>query len=68
VKPGFSYGATDEFGYKAVENPTTVYDMYATVLHLLGLDFRKLSYLYNGAEQRLTFVEGRVIREILTTA
>jgi len=57
VKRGFSYGATDEFGYQAVENPTSVYELHATILHLLGLDYEKLSFFYNGAEQRLTFVQ-----------
>jgi hypothetical protein len=65
VKRGFSYGATDEFGYQAVEKPTSVYELHATILHLLGLDYDRLSYFYNGAEQRLTFVHGRVIKEIL---
>jgi len=65
VKAPFSYGATDEFGYQAVENKTTVWELYATVLHLLGLDYEKLSFRYNGAEQRLTFVNGRVIRDVL---
>lgn len=65
VKRATSYGATDEFGYQAVENPTSVYELYATVLHLLGLDHHRLSYTHNGSEQRLTFVHGRVIREVL---
>jgi hypothetical protein len=65
VKRGFSYGATDEFGYQAVENPTSVYELHATILHLLGLDYDRLSFFYNGAEQRLTFVHGRVIKEVL---
>ena len=65
VKRGFSYGATDEFGYQAVENPTSVYELHATILHLLGLDHQRLSFFYNGAEQRLTFVHGRVIKELL---
>ncbi len=65
VKRGFSYGATDEFGYQAVENPSSVYELHATILHLLGLDFEKLSFFYNGSEQRLTFVHGRVIKELL---
>ena len=67
VKAPFSYGATDEFGFDAVEKPTTVWEFYATVLHLLGLDYRRLSYRFNGAEQRLTFVHGRVVEEILKT-
>ena len=45
MKKGFSYGATDEFGYKAVENIVTVYDLHATILHLLGLDHERLTYL-----------------------
>jgi hypothetical protein len=65
VKRGFSYGATDEFGYQAVDNPSSVYELHATILHLLGLDYDRLSFFYNGAEQRLTFVHGRVIREVL---
>lgn len=65
VKQGFSYGATDEFGYKAVENVVTVYDFYATILHLLGLDHHRLSYYHNGFERRLTDVHGSVIKSIL---
>jgi hypothetical protein len=65
VKRAFSYGQTDEFGYKAVENPSSVYELHATILHLLGLDHQRLSYFHNGTEQRLTFVHGRVIRDIL---
>jgi Protein of unknown function (DUF1501) len=65
VKRGFSYGATDEFGYKAVENVVTVYDFHATILHLLGLDHKRLSYYHNGIERRLTDVHGSVIRDIL---
>ncbi len=65
VKKGFSWGATDEFGYKAVENVATVYDLHATILHLLGLDHRRLSFYHNGIERRLTDVHGTVIRDIL---
>ena len=65
VKAPFSYGATDEFGYKAVENVCTVHDLYATVLHILGLDHERLSFYHNGIERRLTDVHGRVISEIL---
>lgn len=65
VKRAFSYGATDEFGYKAVENPTTIYDLHATILHLLGLDHERLSYYHNGIERRLTDVHGRVLEAIL---
>lgn len=65
VKRAYSHGATDEFGYQAVENPSSVYELHATILHLLGLDHQRLSYFHNGAEQRLTFVHGRVIQEVL---
>jgi Protein of unknown function (DUF1501) len=65
VKAPFTYGATDEFGYEAVENPSSIYDLHATVLHLLGLDHERLTYFHNGAERRLTDVHGRVIEEIL---
>ena len=66
VKAPFTYGATDEFGYKAVENVTTVYDFHATILHLLGMDHERLTYYHNGIERRLTDVHGQVIRDILT--
>jgi len=65
VKAPYSYGATDEFGYKAVENVATVYDFHATILHLLGLDHERLSYYHNGIERRLTDVHGQVIHEIM---
>ena len=66
VKGGLSYGATDDFGRRSVENVTSVYDFYATVLHLLGLDHEKLTFYFNGLQQRLTNVHGRVIQEILS--
>jgi hypothetical protein len=65
VKAPFSYGATDEFGYKSVDKVATVYDFHATILHLLGLDHERLSFYHNGIERRLTDVHGHVIREIL---
>lgn len=65
VKRGFSYGATDEFGYKAVENVSTIYDLHATLLHLLGLDHERLSFYHNGIERRLTDVHGHVLHDIL---
>ncbi len=65
VRPGMSYGATDEFGHRAVENVLTLYDLHATVLHLLGLDHERLSFYHNGIERRLTDVHGRVIKEVL---
>lgn len=65
VRGGLSYGATDEFGRRAVENVATVYDFYATVLHLLGLDHERLTWYHNGMNRRLTDVHGHVIREVL---
>ncbi len=65
VKPGFSYGATDEFGYKAVENVATVHDFHATIMEILGLNHERLSFYHNGIERRLTDVHGKVIREML---
>jgi uncharacterized protein (DUF1501 family) len=66
VKPGFSYGATDEFGFRAEQNTLTPHDLQATILHLLGLDHEKLTFYHNGIERRLTNVEGHVISSILT--
>jgi hypothetical protein len=65
MKRGFSYGATDEFGHKAVQDVTTIYDLHATLLHVLGLDHERLSYYHNGIERRLTDVHGEVITDIL---
>jgi hypothetical protein len=65
VKGGFHYGATDEFGYKAVTNKVHVNDLHATLLHLMGLDHTKLTYRFNGRDFRLTDVAGDVIKEIL---
>lgn len=67
VKRAYSYGATDEFGHKAVENVTTIYDLHATILHLLGLNHERLSYYHNGIERRLTDVHGHVIKEIFAS-
>jgi len=65
VKGGMTYGATDEFGYAAVENKVHVHDLHATILHLMGLDHEKLTYRYSGRDFRLTDVRGRVVREVL---
>ena len=65
VKAPFTYGATDEFGYKAVENVATVHDFHATILHLLGLDHERLTFYHNGIERRLTDVHGTVIKDVL---
>jgi hypothetical protein len=65
IKRGFIYGSTDEFGYYAVENKMTVYDLWATVLHLLGVDHERLTYRFSGRDYRLSDVHGRVMREVL---
>ena len=65
IKKGISFGQTDELGYRAVENPVTIYDFHATILHLLGLQHERLTFYHNGARRRLTDVHGHVIREIL---
>ncbi|MDF1811328.1 MAG: DUF1501 domain-containing protein [Verrucomicrobiales bacterium] len=66
VKGGFSYGATDEHGYEAVENKMHIHDWHATIFHLLGLDHQKLTYNYAGRDFRLTDVHGYVAKEILS--
>jgi uncharacterized protein (DUF1501 family) len=65
VKSGTTYGATDEFGYSAVENPVHVHDLHATILRLLGIDHEKLTYLHEGRQFRLTDVSGEVVKGIL---
>ena len=65
VKHGFSYGATDDLGFKAVDKITTIYDLHATILHLIGLDHERLTYYNSGIERRLTDVHGHVIDGIL---
>jgi uncharacterized protein (DUF1501 family) len=65
VKRGLSFGATDDFGYQAVENVVDVHDFHATILHLLGLDHERLTFNHNGTSRRLTDVHGHVIKPIL---
>jgi len=65
VKPGLTYGATDEFGWHAVKDKVHVHDLHATVLHLMGLDHEKLTFRHAGRDYRLTDVYGRVVNEIL---
>ena len=65
VKGGTILGATDEYGYRAVENVLTIYDLHATILHLLGLDHEKLTFRFGGRDFRLTDVHGQVIRQVL---
>ena len=66
VKGGTWYGATDELGYHAIENKCTVYDLWATVLHLMGVDHEKLTFRYSGRDMRLTDVYGNVLTDILS--
>jgi hypothetical protein len=61
-----TYGATDELGYNAVENRVHVHDLHATILYLLGLDHKRLTYRAQGRDMRLTDVAGRVVKDILT--
>lgn len=65
IKPGITYGETDEFGYNIVENPVHVNDFHATILHLMGLQHDKLIYKHLGRRYRLTDVAGSVIKDIL---
>lgn len=65
VKPGISYGQTDEFGYNIAENPVHVHDFQATILHLLGIDHERLTFKHQGRRYRLTDVHGHVVKEIL---
>ena len=66
VKRGVSHGVTDDLGRKAVQDIHPLYDLNATILHLLGLDHEKLAFEHNGVQRRLTNVEGHVVKEILT--
>jgi hypothetical protein len=65
IKGGMTHGATDEFGFRAVENRTHPHDLHATMLHLMGIDHEKLTYPYAGRDFRLTDVSGTVIHEII---
>jgi uncharacterized protein DUF1501 len=65
VKGGTSYGEADEFGFKAVENGVSIYDLHATMLNQMGIDHTKLTYRYAGRDFRLTDVYGEVVRDIL---
>jgi len=65
VKPGITYGATDDLGYNAVENPVSVHDFHATMLHLLGIDHQRLAVKFQGLDVRLTGISGDVVKDIL---
>ena len=64
-KPGIQYGATDEYGYFAVENKVHMHDLHATMLHLLGMDHKQLTFPYSGRDMRLTDVAGNVMHDLL---
>lgn len=66
VRGGTAYGATDEFGYRAVENVVSVHDLHATILHLLGIDHERLTYRWGGRDMRLTDVYGNVLQDCLS--
>ena len=65
VRGGYAHGATDEFGFKAIEKPVHVHDLHATMLHLLGFDHERLTYRYAGRDFRLTDIHGRVVPELI---
>ncbi len=65
VKPGFVFGATDEYGYYAIENKLEIYDLHATMLHLLGLDHKRLTFRFSSRDMRLTDVHGQVAHELI---
>ena len=64
-KGGTMYGATDELGYHTVEDKATIYDLWATVLHQMGINHERLTYRYGGRDMRLTDVHGNVLKKIL---
>ena len=65
IKAGTTFGATDEYCYNITENPVHIHDLNATILHLMGVDHKKLTYRYQGRDFRLTDVHGNVVNEIL---
>jgi uncharacterized protein (DUF1501 family) len=66
VKPGITYGETDDYGYNVAKNPVHVHDLHATILHLFGVDHERLTYRFQGRRYRLTDVFGKVVNDILT--
>jgi hypothetical protein len=65
IKPGSVYGATDDFGWNSIKDPVHVHDMQATILHLCGIDHKKLTFRYQGRQYRLTDVHGNIVKGIL---
>ena len=66
LKGGSTFGAIDEYGYRAVEDVLTIHDLHATILHLMGIDHERLTFRFGGRDFRLTDVHGQVIRQILS--
>ena len=65
IKPGLSYGETDDYSYNITRDPVHVHDLHATLLHCLGIDHTRLTYRFQGRDFRLTDVEGQVVRQLL---
>jgi hypothetical protein len=65
IKPGFRYGASDDFGHNVVQDPVPVHDFQATILHLLGIDHKQLTFRFQGRYFRLTDVHGNVVKNLL---
>jgi hypothetical protein len=65
IRPGMTYGETDEFGYNIAKDPVHVHDFQATVMHLMGIDHKRLTFKYQGRRFRLTDVHGKVVQPIL---
>jgi hypothetical protein len=65
IRGGQAHGATDELGFQAIENKVHIHDLHATMLHLMGLDHEKLTYLFSGRDMRLTDVEGHVVHQLI---
>ena len=65
VKPGITYGATDDFSYNVASNPVHVHDLNATILHCLGIDHKQLTFKFKGRQYRLTDVHGEVVDDVL---
>ena len=66
VRGGVTYGATDDYGYRAVENKCELHDLHATMLHLAGMDHKRLTYRFSGRDMRLTDVHGNVLHDIVS--
>jgi hypothetical protein len=65
MKPGITYGETDDYGYNVVKDPVHVHDLQATILHCLGIDHKRLTYRFQGRDYRLTDVAGQVVNPVL---